>query len=549
MRRICSKTDNLKRKAGRAVLPRDRHDASSRSGLLLRLFSAALALMLAVGGVSLLHLSFSEQLPVVQAANGEIITEATGSTWDSNINMAPDQTTVQVVKIFLGATPTPSSDNGGSMIIRAGKTVEMVPDGGSNDSSVIQILQGASLHLHGAMTGHFDELTIANKESTLASRDGHFYIYLYDGATFTATYNSDMFTEGAAGVKSNKFECLGCNIGSNLENREKYPDVDFDKTTDMPVTSNIAMTLPNGSETNNVTDSFIGRFSLDDPGPIYTITANPKEGYSQVVWTKGPKGEVIETDSDSDHAADPNVVVNGNTVGIHLKEHVKYQVYATYIPDPVWTWDEDNNPTITVYSYDPEDENSDGEGIISQTYDTPVISDTVVDPAATCTEGGKTTYKAFVVVNGTTYRNDHTVDTEALGHDLRDDWIVTEEPTQTETGTKIRYCHRDGCTYSETEEIAKLGGGGNGDDNGGGDSTTQPGDSTTQPGAGTTQPGGGNNTNNNGGTNTDNGKGDWNPKTVDSNFRFFLAGWFFIASAGTIIMLLFQNRKKRYSHR
>ena len=44
-------------------------------------------------------------------------------------------------------------------------------------------------------------------------------------------------------------------------------------------------------------------------------------------------------------------------------------------------------------------------------------------------------------------------------------------------------------------------------------------------------------------------KGDWNPKTADNNFRLFLAGWFFLASAGTIVMLLFQERKNRYSHR
>ena len=62
---------------------------------------------------------------------------------------------------------------------------------------------------------------------------------------------------------------------------------------------------------------------------------------------------------------------------------------------------------------------------------------------------------------------------------------------------------------------------------------------------GTTQPGGSNNTNNN----NDTGKGDWSPQTGDNHFRLFLAGWFFLASAGTIVMLLFQKRKKRYSHR
>ena len=42
----------------------------------------------------------------------------------------------------------------------------------------------------------------------------------------------------------------------------------------------------------------------------------------------------------------------------------------------------------------------------------------------------------------------------ALGHDLGD-WIVSKEPTDTETGEKVRNCSR--CDYRETEIIAALG--------------------------------------------------------------------------------------------
>ena len=72
MRKMYNKTDDSKCKAGHVIRFRNRHDASSRSGLLLRLGCAALALMLAVGGVSLLRSSFEAQLPMVHAEEDEI---------------------------------------------------------------------------------------------------------------------------------------------------------------------------------------------------------------------------------------------------------------------------------------------------------------------------------------------------------------------------------------------------------------------------------------------------------------------------------------------
>ena len=368
---------------------------------------------------------------MVHAATGATISEAAGQTWEANVNMSPGDTSIQVCKIFLLSTSSSTTDNGGKMVINSGKTVEMVIDDGYNDASVIEILSGATLHLYGTMTGNFDELKIANKEAEATSRDGHFYIHLYEGAIFKPTYNSDNYIEpvlGVGGVKSNKFECYGCNVGSNLEDRETYPDVSFNKTSDIPVTSNVAVAIGTNTVTNDVTDTYVGRFSLDDPGPIYTITAADKAGFSQVVWTKGPKGDVIETDTDLDHAEDPYVVVNGNVVNIHLKEHARYPAYATYIPDPVWTWNsEHTEATLTTYSYDKEYAD-DPYGIKGTPHVTNNITGPVYNP-----DTGKDEYTAAVTLPG-------------------------EETPRTDT---IEIPHDSGGSGDDN-------GGGSGDDNGGG---------------------------------------------------------------------------------
>ena len=195
-----NKTENPKGSSGHSVPLQDRHNASSRPRLFFRLGCAALALMLAVGGVSLLRSSFEAQLPMVHAATGATISEAAGQTWEANVNMSPGDTSIQVCKIFLLSTSSSTTDNGGKMVINSGKTVEMVIDDGYNDASVIEILSGATLHLYGTMTGNFDELKIANKEAEATSRDGHFYIHLYEGAIFKPTYNSDNYIEPVLGV-------------------------------------------------------------------------------------------------------------------------------------------------------------------------------------------------------------------------------------------------------------------------------------------------------------------------------------------------------------
>ena len=70
--------------------------------------------------------------------------------------------------------------------------------------------------------------------------------------------------------------------------------------------------------------------------------------------------------------------------------------------------------------------------------------------APTCTDKGYTTSTCSVC------GDIKTVDGEdALDHDMSD-WTETKAPTCTEKGEQTRECTREGCNYSETEEIAML---------------------------------------------------------------------------------------------
>ena len=69
--------------------------------------------------------------------------------------------------------------------------------------------------------------------------------------------------------------------------------------------------------------------------------------------------------------------------------------------------------------------------------------------APTCEERG---YVIFKCECGDKYEDNYI---DALGHDLSD-WAETVAPTQTTKGEKQRTCKREGCNYSETEEIPAL---------------------------------------------------------------------------------------------
>ena len=632
MRKMHNKTDNSKCKAGRTIPLRDGHDISSRPRLLLRLGCAALALMLAVCAAPLLRRSFDVQLPVVHGVGTETEPEnieihaVIDPDWDSDTKMeGSDVWYTKKIRIEIGK----------KMYVREGKTIHMLTNlssTGNSDNSGIYINGSAELHVYGKITGEFDEVSKQLADS------GHFYLYLCSGAIFDADYDND--TYGISNLESSKryIETIGCNVGSNFPDSVKVWD---SRKTPRALVNDKNFYQEDGTLDPNQIDNIpVGTFNKNDPSTAYEYNATPVVGYDRVIWLKGGDDGYVW------NAENPTQ----NPVTVTCKENAKYQMYAKYIPDDAWTWNLDSNPPTATYKVT-EVKPSNPGGIIETDYTDEHPS--VVGTTATCTEGGKTTYRASVVVNETTYNNEYSVDAEALGHDLRDDWEVTKEPTQTETGTKIRHCHRDGCTYSETAEIDKLGGNEGGGNEGGGNEggedhsndydwdpdseweytknlssgmlvilknvSTSGDDSKTfgklqkvsvdgtviydknnnvsadgkftassgsikfmfdsryldtlsvgkdhtlkvelsdglkeyalkehafeiKASDGTTQPGGSNNTNNN----NDTGKGDWSPQTGDNHFRLFLAGWFFLASAGTIVMLLFQKRKKRYSHR
>ena len=102
MNPMYNKTDNPKRKAGRAVPLQDRHNHSFKSGLLSRLCCAALALLLAFGGVSALRGSFDGLLPVVHAETHWDRTIATGATnkeFDDAMRFFPDELVTEIKDI------------------------------------------------------------------------------------------------------------------------------------------------------------------------------------------------------------------------------------------------------------------------------------------------------------------------------------------------------------------------------------------------------------------------------------------------------------------
>ncbi len=68
----------------------------------------------------------------------------------------------------------------------------------------------------------------------------------------------------------------------------------------------------------------------------------------------------------------------------------------------------------------------------------------------TCTEGGYTTHTCSVC--GDTYTDSET---EALGHDLPEEWDIIDKPSCTEPGKKQKKCSR--CDYTETETIEPTG--------------------------------------------------------------------------------------------
>lgn len=88
--------------------------------------------------------------------------------------------------------------------------------------------------------------------------------------------------------------------------------------------------------------------------------------------------------------------------------------------------------------------NGNGSNETSTPHTEHTYAETVVTP--TCTEGGYTLHKCKC--------GDVFVDNivPALGHAMGE-WQTVKEPTKTEKGLKTRNCTRNGCDYSESEEV------------------------------------------------------------------------------------------------
>ena len=184
MRRICSKTDNLKCKAGRAAPTHDKHNASSRSGLLFRLGSAALALLLAVGGVSLLRSSFNGRLPLVQAA---VNTDARLEVAESQVMITNDvYPNLKQLNVKTSAKLT------------INPTADITMTGEDSSSSEVDLWANSTLHLKGKLHGYVDRLSVIESSQLI--------VYLNQGAIFDVDYRLRT---------GDDIICLGCNYGSN----------------------------------------------------------------------------------------------------------------------------------------------------------------------------------------------------------------------------------------------------------------------------------------------------------------------------------------------
>ena len=80
-----------------------------------------------------------------------------------------------------------------------------------------------------------------------------------------------------------------------------------------------------------------------------------------------------------------------------------------------------------------------------------IAEDKYLASNATCSEGARYYYSCKCGEKGTETFGYGSL----LGHKLGS-WQITKQPTETETGSKMRKCTRSGCSYSETKDIPVL---------------------------------------------------------------------------------------------
>lgn len=87
----------------------------------------------------------------------------------------------------------------------------------------------------------------------------------------------------------------------------------------------------------------------------------------------------------------------------------------------------------------------------THTFTEQIVKDEYLSTAADCTNKAKYFYSCSCGEKGT-----ETFEYGCpLGHSM-DDWQVVKQPTETEQGLKTRKCTRNGCIYSESEDIPML---------------------------------------------------------------------------------------------
>ena len=172
--------------------------------------------------------------------------------------------------------------------------------------------------------------------------------------------------------------------------------------------------------------------SVDKGAGSYTLPAN---GFTAPAGKEFKAWLVDDVEKNQGDVID----VNGNiTIKAIWTEHVHNYGAATY------TWAGDNSKVTAKKTC--EDDTH---------VETETVNTTSVETAATCTEKGKTTYRATFTKDGFTEQTKTVENVEALGHDWGE-WQVTTPATETAEGVETRTCKNES-SHTETHAIAKRG--------------------------------------------------------------------------------------------
>ena len=279
---------SLKRQNGR-----NEHDVRSSRGkqprhkLLLRLFCASLAIMVAVSAVTLLRDIAGRNVFTAWADDDpEDLAVGIGDTMTLDGNKR-----CRKVSIYLGA----------KLIIPQDYTMELVKD--DKLFNMINLESNATLNVHGKLTGRISKLSFPSGNLVTSS----FNIYLSHGAIFDAI------------------------IDERLNGKGKITYWGYNAACDEGGTISVTTT---GQGTGG-TQVDAGTIGTEDSNP-YLFTATPPEG-SFVVWTRGEDGEVI--------GSGPTIELTC----VENAKYKLYAHFQSHTYDTTWTWSDDNSEATVVF--------------------------------------------------------------------------------------------------------------------------------------------------------------------------------------------------------